>query len=198
MLILLSLLMIGVPGKSANLENLQGKWTVGLGMPKDWPLFGLFSFTQYSVSWRSWKTVAIGIDGSGFFSGRDNCSNSEKNWSWSVGIGFYKYFLANSSFSPFIALSPHYSMSYSYDEGIHWHEYSDQAYSVNINPGVEYFFGLLGKQLSLRFKTSLVSASRTYSENKNSDREGYSYVRDRVSFYFPTQGSLSTWLCFHF
>ncbi len=198
MWILLSVLMIGVPGESTSLVNLQGKWTVGLGMPKDWPLFGLFSFTQYSVSWRPWKTVAIGIDGSGYFSKEERSNNDSKDWQWSAGIGLYKYFRASSSFSPFIALEPYFGVDYDYHDGTHWQESLSQTYSVSIDPGIEYFVSLMGKQLSLRFKTSLVSVSRTYLEKKYSDEEDYSNIYDSVYFYLPLQGSLSTWLCFHF
>ncbi len=195
MWILLSVLMIGVPGESTSLVNLQGKWTVGLEMD------GLLDFNQYSVLWRPFKTVMIGIEGRGWIDKRENSDKDRENWQGYVSIGFYKYFRAQSSFSPFIALSPRFRMIYRYEEyssGEYWREYSSQTYEGSIDTGVEYFFGLMGKQLSLKFKTSLVRVSRAYCEDKSSDREDDSYIEDDVSFYPPTQGYLSTWLCFHF
>ncbi|MCK4306683.1 hypothetical protein KAW50_00490 [candidate division WOR-3 bacterium] len=189
MWVLLSVLMIGVPGSSTSLVNLQGKWTVGLGMRS------FLAFNQYSVLWKPFKTVMIGIEGNGRLNKDDT---DYESWSWSAGIGLYKYFRASSSFSPFIALSPRFSMSSSYYGGENWHKYSYQTYRVSLDPGIECFFSLMGKQLSLRFKTSLVGASRYYTERKYYNGENYSDVKYNVHFYFPMEGSLSTWLCFHF
>jgi len=177
MWVLLSVLMFMPTGGSTNLVNLQGKWTVGLRMSD------FLTFSEYSVLWRPWKTVMIGIEGNAYLKKYDY-SNDFHYRGGSVSIGLYKYFRAYSSFSPFIVLSP----GFRYYEDTY--NQRKQTYSVSISPGVEYFFGLMGKQLSLKFKTSLVSFSRTYAENK--------YVEDDMSFYLPTGGSLSTWLCFHF
>ncbi|MCK4306843.1 hypothetical protein KAW50_01295 [candidate division WOR-3 bacterium] len=189
MWILLSVLMIGVPGESTSLVNLQGKWTAGLKV---------FGCDQYSISWRPFKTVMIGVEGSGWIDNRENSHNG-RDYGGHVSVGFYKYFRAHSSFSPFITLLPRFSMYYSYyGRGKSWKEYSAQTYSVSIDPGIEYFFGLMGKQLSLKFKTSLVKFSRTYRENNYLDVGDYSEVREGMDFYFPTGGKISTWLCFHF
>ncbi|MCK4306682.1 hypothetical protein KAW50_00485 [candidate division WOR-3 bacterium] len=194
---LISVLMFTPTSRAMKLANLQGRWTVGLEMD------GLFDFDQYSILWRPFKTVMVGIGSAP--SGRHDKGRKRRRkcrrrrdsnyegWNGSVEIGLYKYFRASSSFSPFIALSPGFMYYEVKDERI------EQTYSMRIDPGVEYFFGLMGKQLSLRFKTSLVRVSRCYEKRKNYYSEEYnSYVNDNAYFYLPTEGSLSTWLCFHF
>ena len=185
MWILLSVLMIGVPGKSTNLVNLQGKWTIGLKMRSY-----LFTFSEYSILWRPFKTVMIGVEGSGYI--RRNDDDFDYGWG-SVSVGFYKYFRVHNSLSPFIALLPSFRYDEFKDESIR------QAYSVSIDPGIEYFFSLLGKQLSLKFRTSLAKFSRSYEKRKDYYNGGYnSYINDNVYFYLPTEASISTWICFHF
>jgi len=188
--LLMSVLVLGVPTEPTNLANLRGKWTVGLGMSS------FLIPTRYSILWRPWKTVGIGIEGEASLDWRENNYDYD-SWYGSTGIGLYKYFRAHSSFSPFIGLSPQFGM-HSYHDGGDWRERETQEYRASLDPGIEYFFAFLGKQLSLRFKTHLVSVSRTYRKSKTHDGEEDSNIYDRISFYLPTAGYLSTWLCFHF
>ena len=202
MFILMGFLLTGVKFEPTSLVDLKGKWTVGLRMSS------LLIFSGYSVLWRPWKTVMVGIEGSnpsaekGRRKRKDSGSGSgsgSESGSGSVGIGVHKYFRAHSSFSPFIALSPRFSMNYQYYDGTEWREYSSRTYEASVESGVEYFFTLYSKQMSIKVKTSLVSASQVYTEIKNFYGETYSSdVSNKVSFNLPTSGSLSTWLCFHF
>lgn len=218
---LMGVWMFGAVVESTSLANLQGKWVVGLRMTEfegilekecmrkyRWP-----GFDRYSILWKPFKTVMIGIAESGCNSppvrkGRrrrrrreDSGSNynyESQSWEMGIKIGIYKYFRVNNSVSPFIALSPCFNTNYYYDNCCGPREGSNQTYSVSIDPGIEYFFGIMGKQMSVRFKTCLVNFSRTYAKSKWPDGREYSYMGDKIFFYSPTGGSLSTWLCFHF
>ena len=75
----------------------------------------------------------------------------------------------------------------------------EQGYGVSIASGIEYFFSLSNKQLSLKANTVLFRYSRTDKETHRSDGY-YDYYRtsSSMNFYFPLQGSVNTYLSFHF
>ncbi|MBI4721441.1 MAG: hypothetical protein HY769_00275 [Candidatus Stahlbacteria bacterium] len=196
MFILMGFLVMGVKFEPTSIVDLRGKWTVGVKVSNI-----LNVPSSYSISYRPWKTVRIEItgkvsfsDGSHYYYIEQGKSPRSKQWNISTGIGFYKYFRAHSSFSPFVGLVPGFNKNYPYggsDE--------EDLYSISLIPGVEYFFGLFGNQWSLRFKTSLLSASRSYvKESSYAHSEPESYIQNKISFGLSSEGSLSTWLCFHF
>jgi hypothetical protein len=198
MFVLMSVFVMGFDFQGTSLDSLEGKWTVALRMSS------LVIPSQYSVLWRPFKTVMIGIEGSGSPVNRGKRrrypGDDYESWDGSVDIGFHKYFRANSSFSPFGYLSPGFSASgsnYSYYDD-DWRENSYQYYRLVLGVGGECFFKLAQKQLGLKLRGSLVTLSRRYSQHKYSDSENRSYVEDRARFYLPTGGSLQTWLCLHF
>ena len=172
MWILLSVLMIGVPGESTSLVNLQGKWTAGLRMSN------FLTFSEYSILWRPWKTVMVGIEGSGHID--KHCDHYD--WNSSLGIELYKYFRAHNLLSPYVSL-----LSEVDGREFYWVKGTNWFYYLKLNTGVEYFFTLFMKQMSLKLKTNLVSTSLS---NRTTSTE--------VNFYLPTGGKISTWLCFHF
>ena len=200
MFVLISIFVMGFDFQETSLDSLEGRWTVALRMSS------VVLPSQYSVLWRPFKTVMIGIEGSASPVTRQGkqrrySSYDDESWSVSVDIGFHKYFRTHRSFSPFGHLSPGFSASGSkhiyYDDD--WCENSHQNYSLVLGVGGDYFFELAQRQLSLKFKVSLATLSRRYSQYRYSDSEkDASYVEDRAQFYLPTEGSLQTWLCFHF
>ena len=198
MFILMGFLLMGVKFEPSSLVDLKGKWTVGVGI-----VGSIYKVpSSYSISWRPWKTFRIEIIDEGSLYDRPyDYDDVDKEWNISIGIGFYKYFRAHSSVSPFVGLVPGFSENYSYYAySGRWYENSTQSYSISLAPGVEYFFGMFGKQWSLRFKTSLLSASRSYVEESFSNVEPRtkSYIQNKISFNLSSEGSFSTWLCFHF
>jgi hypothetical protein len=199
----------------ANLMSLTDKWT--LGVKTLWANVGTqsgVSIDAYFVSLRLGKTFTLGLEGNGSRSNsKTDSTSSSDNLSGAVGINFSKYFCARSSLSPFVSLIPNFRTSYYYSENtpttgrISWTEHSDRIYALNFDAGIEYFFTCWGKNLSAKIKTSLVSASRDYSQDDAyyySDYDGHSTRSSRNAYsdniygYFPMQGSLTSYICLHF
>lgn len=171
--------------ESTNLMNINEKWALGLQTTD-------LSFNGYFLSHKLGKTVTLGMELRGLFYGyRYDSTRNYYNWEGTLGITLSKYFCARKPISPFIALNPTFKVYYNYDEDISgYSHYFHPVYGINLDTGLGYFFNCWSRNFSLQIKTPLVAASRTsYTPDRN-----YDYI----NFYFPGQGSLSTYLCLYY
>jgi hypothetical protein len=184
--------------ESTNLMSLNDKWTFGtrtlLIAPEPYAEMARcpngFTPNPYFLSLRLGKTFTLGIQGAGNIY-RSSPPNHHFRWNGSVGVSLSKYFRAGNSLSPFITITPNFSASNHYN----YYDYIYRIYGLNLDAGVEYFFTCWGKNLSLQLKTPLIKATRMYNKENNSSP--YSST-DKIDFYSPLEGNLTSYLCLHF
>jgi hypothetical protein len=206
--------------ESTNLMNLNDKWTFGartlwvnptrIGIKesesrrrtrRDYtnpPELNIEEFVPnaYFLSMKLGKTFTLGIQGNGDFKYAKETANfgvhtgsaTTRDWDGTAGVSLSKYFRAGNLISPFVTLTPNFSL---------YHESNLYYFTcgVNLDAGVEYFFNVWGKNLSLQVKTPLIKAMRRYSKEKSSSP--YDSKNDAY-FYSPLQGNLASYLCLHF
>jgi hypothetical protein len=179
--------------ESANLMGLNNKWTFGVRTlwiaPEPYAEMDRrsneFTPNAYFLLLKLGKTFTLGIEGNGEL--RNYSLNTNVRWRGAIGVSLSKYFRAGNLLSPFITLTPNFSTSnhYNYYDSFYW------IYGINFDAGVEYFFNVWGGNLSLQLKTPLIKATRMFCTEEK-------FSRDKIYFYSPLEGNLTSYLCMHF